>query len=108
MKKINELKSEVFALLKVTSTIQLKKEYKSIASGKDFRFKKTWLELLESLTKCIDLEASAKVIRQSMHRVGRAVGNSYQQTEDQIATIRERVRLKKIAQGKDRLVGGGI
>lgn len=108
MKKIRELKLEVFALLNVTSTIQLKKEYKSIASGKDFRFKKTWLEILGNLSKCIDLKASTKVIKQSMHRVGRSVGDSYQQTENQVAAIRERVRLKKNAQGKDRLVGGGI
>lgn len=108
MKKISELKIEVFGRLNVNSTNQLKREYKSIADGKDFRFKATWIQVLEYLNKRIDLGQMTNVIQQSMQRIGRAFGESYQETEDHITAMKTRVQLNKVVQGKDRLVGGGI
>lgn len=84
------LKQEVYNLTQTLNTRQLKKERPDLAAGRDLRYKAQWAEILENLKalraegqdiSLADLQASEKMLKQSLAKVGRLSGLSSQAIE---------------------------
>lgn len=81
--KLKIIKQEVYHLTDTNSTKQLKKERSDLTLGKDLRYKAHWLEILEQIKSLReqnldisleDLEASEKMLKESLFTVGRMAG----------------------------------
>ncbi len=88
--KMQALKQEVFKLTCVDDTKQLKKERPDLTKGRDLRYKIQWQELLEKLIalreeghdlSLNDLEASEKMLKESLMKVGQMAGLGKQAIE---------------------------
>ncbi|MGF1591275.1 MAG: hypothetical protein ACFCU7_18920 [Pleurocapsa sp.] len=103
--KLKEIKQEVYYLTHTKNTQQLKSERSDLTKGKDLRYKSCWIDILNQ-TKLLkeqnldislnDLEASEKMLQNSLLTVGRMAGlNSHKiqvdwqriQLENQFADI---------------------
>ena len=81
--KLLKIKQEVYYLTHTKNTKQLKKERSDLTEGKDLRYKSRWIEILNQ-TKLLqeqnldisfkDLEASEKMLKNSLLTVGRMAG----------------------------------
>jgi hypothetical protein len=80
---LNILKQEIFSLTCTTNTKELRKQHPKLTQGRDLRYKKQWLEILEQIKQLrkagqdlslADLEASEQMLKQSLFRVGQMAG----------------------------------
>ncbi len=81
--KLFKIKQVVYYLTHTKNTNQLKKERSDLTKGKDLRYKLRWIEILNQ-TKLLkeqnldislqDLEASEKMLKNSLLTVGRMAG----------------------------------
>ncbi len=83
--KMQRLKQEVYDLTQTLTTKQLKKQHPDLTAGRDLRYKAQWTEILDKLKalraqgqdiSMADLQASEKMLKQSLVRVGRLSGLS--------------------------------
>ena len=83
--RINEIKTKVYQRCGVNSTSQLKKQFNHLTEGKDLRYKISWQAILKALDDdytLADLDRDTHRMKQSLHRIGRALGHSYKDVED--------------------------
>jgi hypothetical protein len=80
---LNMLKQEIFSLTCTANTQQLRKQHPKLTQGRDLRYKKQWLEILEQIKQLrqagqdlslADLEASEQMLKQSLFKVGQMAG----------------------------------
>jgi hypothetical protein len=80
---LNMLKQEIFGLTCTANTKQLRKQHPKLTQGRDLRYKKQWLEILEQIKQLrqagqdlslADLEASEQMLKQSLFEVGQIAG----------------------------------
>jgi hypothetical protein len=97
--KILEIKQEVFTLTCTTSTKLLRKERPELTNGKDLRYKKYWLEILEDVKSLrdegldisiADLNNSEQMLKESLLNVGKMAGL----TEEQLNIDWQRIKLE--------------
>ncbi|NJL20974.1 MAG: hypothetical protein HC895_09365 [Leptolyngbyaceae cyanobacterium SM1_3_5] len=97
--KLQIIKQEVFSLTCTSNTKQLKQERPDLASGKDLRYKKHWLEILQKLKtlrfhnqeiSIADIEESEQMLKQSLIAVGHLAGL----TDEQIEVDWQRIKLE--------------
>lgn len=83
MMKIKKIKQEVYYFTYTKNTQQLKSERSDLTTGKDLRYKLHWFEILNQLKllreqsldiSFNDLEASEKMLQNSLLTVGRMAG----------------------------------
>lgn len=83
--KLKNIKQEVYNFICTKNTKQLKKERPDLTSGKDLRYKTNWEAILSQIKlsrkqnldiSLNDLEASEKMLKQSLLNVGRLAGLS--------------------------------
>jgi hypothetical protein len=81
--KISDAKQEVFKLTCTSNTIKLKQERPDLTNGKDLRYKKQWLSILDLVhsfriqgldLSIVDLENSEQMLKKSLFIIGKMVG----------------------------------
>ena len=81
--KLKAIKQEVYFLTSTKNTKQLQKERFDLTLGKDLRYKACWVEILEQIKllrqqnldiSLNDLEASEKMLKESLFTVGKMAG----------------------------------
>lgn len=88
--KMKLIKQEVYNLTSTQNTKQLKKERSDLTTGKDLRYKTHWLDILEQIKllreqsldiSLQDLEASEKMLKESLFKVGQMAGVDKEKVE---------------------------
>lgn len=88
--KIKEIKQEVYFLTSTKNTQQLKQQRPNLIKGKDLRYKLQWQAIFEEIKQLrnqaldislADLEASDKMLKNSLFKVGKLAGISEQKLE---------------------------
>ncbi|MGB7417283.1 MAG: hypothetical protein WA902_24015 [Thermosynechococcaceae cyanobacterium] len=83
--KLKELKTEAYRRCGVTTTKQLKKQFPHLTKNRDLRRKTSWQAIVDYLADDLtlaDIERTDREVKQGLHRIGRATGQSYQEVED--------------------------
>ncbi len=84
------IKEEVYTLTCTKTTTQLKKERPDLTQGRDLRYKRQWVEILEQIKQLraqgedlslADLEESEQMLKDSLYKVGRLSGLDDQEIE---------------------------
>lgn len=88
--KLTHIKQKVYILTCTKNTKQLKQERLDLTNGKDLRYKSHWIGILDRINllreqgldlSLDDLEASEKMLKQSLFTVGRLSGLSDEKIE---------------------------
>ena len=96
---MKSIKQEVYNLTCTQNTQQLKKERFDLTVGKDLRYKSHWLDILEQIKllrergldiSLQDLEVSAKMLKESLIKVGQMAGLD----ENKVAIDWQRIQLE--------------
>lgn len=89
MKKMAEVKQEVYKLTGTETTKELKKEHPELTEGRDLRYKDHWVSILEQVRalkqtsdiSLADLEQSEQMLKESLFKVGAMAGLSQNDLE---------------------------
>lgn len=91
--KLQNIKTEVFRRVGVSSTIALKRQHSYLTKGRDLRYKSQWLEIHSILQDDLtleDLDRQEIELKQSLHRMGRLAGTSFAAVEETWRSIQEK------------------